>query len=149
MKRWAFLSSIFLLAAVLLSACGGSNDNGNKNASTSASASASASSASKDAAATPPASGQAASGAAKEIAINAKNFEFDQTEIRVAQGDEVTIKLVNAAGNHSLKIDGYDQEVKGGQSVTFTADKAGEFKFYCNIMCGSGHANMSGKLIVE
>lgn len=140
MKKWTVLSGILLLAAVLLSACGGGSDN--KNASSSASVSPSAD-------ASPAASGQAASGAAKEFTINAKNFEFDQPEIKVAMGDQVTIKLVNAAGNHSLKIDGYEQEVKGGQSVTFTADKAGEFKFYCNIMCGAGHANMSGKLIVE
>lgn len=133
MKKWAYLICLALAAALTLSACGGSGDKGEG--------------ASPDA--SPAASGQAASGATKEITVNAENFEFDQQEIRVAKGEQVTIKLVNAQGNHSLKIDGYDQEAKGGQSVTFTADKTGEFKFYCNVMCGSGHATMTGKLIVE
>ncbi|WP_027091312.1 cupredoxin domain-containing protein [Cohnella thermotolerans] len=133
MKKWSVAVGILLMAAWMLSACGGGNDN--KEAS---SAPASAES-----------SGQTASGGAKEITVEAKNFEFDQKEIKVAKGDKITIKLNNAQGNHSLKIEGYDQEAKGGQSVTFTADKAGEFKFYCNVMCGTGHGEMTGKLIVE
>jgi len=81
--------------------------------------------------------------------VNAKNFEFDQKEIKVHKGDSVTITLNNTQGNHGLKIDGYNVEVKGGKSVTFTADQTGEFKYYCSIMCGTGHAEMTGKLIVE
>lgn len=134
MKKWSIMTCILLLAAGVLSACGGGDDDKEK-ASAPASASSSA-----------PA---AAGGEAKEIKVDAKNFEFDQKEIKVAKGDKVTIALNNSQGNHALKIDGYDVEAKGGKSVTFTADKAGEFKFYCSVMCGAGHADMTGKLIVE
>lgn len=90
-----------------------------------------------------------AGGNMKEITIKAKNFEFDQKEIKVNKGDTVKITLDNTQGMHSLKIDGYDQEIQGGKTVTFTADKTGEFKFFCNVFCGKGHAEMAGKLIVQ
>ena len=39
-----------------------------------------------------------AEGNAKEITIHAKNFEFDQKEIRVNKGDTVKITLDNTQG---------------------------------------------------
>ncbi|MFC5450976.1 cupredoxin domain-containing protein [Paenibacillus aestuarii] len=85
----------------------------------------------------------------KEITLQAKNFEFDQKEIRVKKGDKVKITLENAQGSHSVKIEGYDKTIQAGKSVTFTADKTGEFKFACDLFCGQGHGDMTGKLIVE
>lgn len=85
----------------------------------------------------------------KEITIHAKNFEFDQKEIRVNKGDTVKITLDNTQGSHSIKIDGYNKEIQGGKTVSFTADKVGEFKFICSIFCGQGHGDMIGKLIVQ
>ncbi|WP_276358000.1 cupredoxin domain-containing protein [Cohnella caldifontis] len=130
MNKWIPVSGLLLAAALTATACGGGKSD---NAAPAASAAASA----------------ASSGAARTITVNAKNFEFDQKEIKVKKGDSVTIALNNSQGNHGLKIEGYDVEVKGGKSVTFTADKAGEFNFSCSIMCGAGHAEMTGKLIVE
>jgi cytochrome c oxidase subunit II len=91
----------------------------------------------------------AVEGNTKEITIHAKNFEFDQKEIKVNQGDTVKITLDNTQGIHSIKIDGYDKEIQGGKTVTFTVDKSGEFKFFCNVFCGKGHGEMVGKLIVQ
>jgi len=39
--------------------------------------------------------------------------------------------------------------IKGNEILEFTADKEGEFSWYCNNMCGSGHMQMQGKLIVR
>lgn len=128
MRKWIYSLGLLLAAALVATGCGGG---GKDEASTTA-----------------PASNQAAGGG-KAITIDAKNFEFDQKEIKVKKGETVSITLKNSQGNHSIKIDGYDKEIKGNQTVTFTADKAGEFKFYCAIMCGAGHADMTGKLIVE
>jgi cytochrome c oxidase subunit 2 len=91
----------------------------------------------------------ASSGSTKEITIQAKNFEFDQKEIRVNKGDTVKITLKNNQGNHNIKISGYDKEITAGKTVTFVADKTGEFKMECGIVCGQGHANMTGKFIVQ
>lgn len=85
----------------------------------------------------------------KEITIHAKNFEFDQKEIRVNKGDTVKVTLDNTQGSHSIKIDGYNKEIQGGKTVTFTADKIGEFKFFCSLFCGQGHGDMIGKFIVQ
>ncbi|MFD0698210.1 cupredoxin domain-containing protein [Paenibacillus sp. GCM10027628] len=94
-------------------------------------------------------SSKTAAGETKEITIHAKNFEFDQKEIRVNKGDTVKLTLENTQGSHSVKIDGYNKEIQAGKTVTFTADKTGEFKFICNVFCGQGHGEMTGKLIVQ
>lgn len=88
-------------------------------------------------------------GAAKAITIDASNFKFDQEEIKVKKGEEVSITLKNSQGNHAIKIEGYDKEIKGNATVTFVADKTGEFKYICSVFCGKGHDEMVGKLIVE
>lgn len=93
-----------------------------------------------------PASGN---GQKHEITIDATNFDFDVKEIKVKKGDTVSITLNNSQGNHALKVEGYDKEVKGKATVTFVADKTGEFKYICSIFCGKGHDDMIGKLIVE
>ncbi len=121
-----------LAFAIVAAGCGGGNDDGKANA-----PSPQASEAASDA------------GAAKAITITANNFSFDQPEIKVKKGEKVSITLKNGQGMHSIKIDGYGQEIKKDKTVTFTADKAGEFKFYCATQCGAGHADMIGKLIVE
>lgn len=131
MKRSVYLAGTLLAAALLASGCGGGNDN-NDNAN-----------------AASPQAGQANAGGNEAITITAKNFEFDRPEIKVKKGDTVSITLKNGQGMHSIKIDGYDQEIKKDKTVTFAADKAGEFKFYCATQCGAGHGDMTGTLIVE
>lgn len=132
MRKIMFGSGALLAVALFTAACGGGNG-GDSAPSSSA----------------PAASQPAAGGETHAITLTAKNFEFDQTEIKVKKGETVSITLKNGQGNHAVKIEGYDQEVKANKTVTFTADKAGEFKFFCSIMCGAGHNDMVGKLIVE
>lgn len=128
MNKWMLASGLLLAAALVATGCGGGKS---------------------DSVSSPAASQTAAGGSAKAITIHAKNFEFDQKEIRVKKGETVTITLNSTQGIHGMKIEGYNQEINNGKSVTFTADKAGEFKFACSVMCGTGHADMVGKLIVE
>ncbi|WP_372632089.1 cupredoxin domain-containing protein [Cohnella sp.] len=130
MKKWVSLSALLLAAMLVASGCGG----GDKKESSSS-----------------PAAAQAGTsgGEAKAITIDATNFKFDPGEITVKQGDEVSITLKNSQGNHALKIEGYDKEVKGNATVKFVADKTGEFKIVCSIFCGKGHDDMISKLIVQ
>lgn len=128
MKKWIYSASLLIAAAAIAAGCGG----GSKENSSASS---------------PPSTSAAAAG--KAITIDAKNFEFDQKEIKVKKGETISLTLKNSQGNHSIKIEGYDKEIKGNETVTFTADKAGEFNFLCATMCGAGHAKMTGKLIVE
>ncbi|WP_239618282.1 cupredoxin domain-containing protein [Cohnella mopanensis] len=128
MKKWMALSGLLLAVMLIAAGCGGKN---------------------KEEASSSPATEAGAAGGTKAITIDATNFKFDQNEIKVKKGEEVSITLKNSQGNHAIKIEGYDKEVKGNATVTFVADKSGEFKFICSVFCGKGHNEMTGKLIVE
>ena len=84
--------------------------------------------------------------------IDARQFAYSPSELRVNRGDTVTIQLVSTDVVHGLYVDGYDISVEAdpGQSatLTFTADKVGSFRFRCNITCGAMHPFMIGKLTV-
>lgn len=92
-------------------------------------------------------------GPVKEFTVNGSNFEFDPATIKVKKGDTVKISFVDDDGMHNLVIDGYNVSTKtigpGKQdSVTFVADKAGSFKYFCSV---SNHQDlgMVGTLVVE
>jgi len=84
--------------------------------------------------------------------IDARQYAYSPSEIRVNQGDTVTIHLVSTDVVHGLYVDGYDISVEAdpGQtaSLTFTADKVGSFRFRCNVTCGAMHPFMIGKLTI-
>lgn len=119
-KTWVGLLMLLLVAAVM-TACGGSGDN----------------------------SGAAATGEVKEFTIDATNYDFDIKEIKVNKGDTVKVTLKNSEGLHAVKFNGYNKEVKGDETISFVANKTGEFEYICSIFCGTGHDDMVGKLIVE
>lgn len=89
-----------------------------------------------------------ATGNVVEVNLTAKNFEFDQKEIKAKAGDTIKVTLTNEAGLHSVMFDGY-KEVKQGETIEFVVDEAGTIEYYCNIPCGQGHDNMAGKLVVS
>jgi cytochrome c oxidase subunit 2 len=78
----------------------------------------------------------------------AKDFEYDQKEIRVKKGDKVKITLESDDGGHGFTIPDFNVTINGNGSAEFTADKAGQYEFHCSVMCGSGHMQMKGTLIV-
>ena len=84
--------------------------------------------------------------------IDARQFAYSPSEIKVNEGDKVTIELVSQDVVHGLYVDGYDvsMEADPGQTatLTFTAEKAGSFRFRCNVTCGAMHPFMIGKLTV-
>lgn len=85
--------------------------------------------------------------------IEGSNYSFDVKEMRVKKGDQVTVNFTNAEGTHDFKIDEFNvatAQIPAGQSesVTFTADQAGTFEYYCSV--GQHRQNgMVGSLIVE
>jgi heme/copper-type cytochrome/quinol oxidase subunit 2 len=85
--------------------------------------------------------------------MTADEFTFTPDTIRVKKGDRVRIHLTSLDNGHGIGMQGYTQhiEVGAGQTKTleFVADKSGNFTFYCNVFCGSGHRDMKGMLIVE
>lgn len=120
MKKWMLVICIALVAVIGLSACGSSKEGAGE-----------------------------ASGEVKEFTIDATNFEFDLKEIKVNKGDTVKITLKNSEGMHAIQFKGYNKEVKGDETISFVANKTGEFEYFCSIFCGAGHGDMLGTLIVE
>jgi len=84
--------------------------------------------------------------------IEARQFAYSPSELKVNPGDTVTIQLVSTDVVHGLYIDGYGISVEAdpGQTTTvsFVADKPGSFRFRCNITCGAMHPFMIGKFTV-
>lgn len=76
---------------------------------------------------------------------------FSLKEISVKKGDKVRIKVTNTKGTHDFTLDEYgikkmtplNEEVV----VEFTADKVGEFTYYCSTP-GHRAGGQFGKLVV-
>ena len=84
---------------------------------------------------------------AKEFTIEAFRFGYSPDTITVNKGDKVRILINNTDALHGIRIP--DLGIKGNEILEFTADKTGEFTWYCTNMCGGGHMQMQGKLIVK
>ena len=91
--------------------------------------------------------------ASREFTLEAKNFSFSLSEIRVKQGETVHITLKNTEGTHDWKLDEFSAATKVLQigqeeTIEFVADKVGSFEYYCSI--GNHRAQgMVGTLVVE
>lgn len=88
----------------------------------------------------------------KVIHITAKKFEFSPNTITLKKGEPVVFELSSEDRLHGFNIKefGIRAEVRPSEvtRVRFTPDKTGEFAFACDVFCGGGHAQMSGKLVV-
>ena len=88
----------------------------------------------------------------RHFSLQASQYAYAPSQLRVNAGDTVTIELISTDAVHGLYIDGYDvsMEADPGQNVTltFVADRPGSFRFRCNVTCGALHPFMIGKLNV-
>jgi cytochrome c oxidase subunit 2 len=87
------------------------------------------------------------------IELTAKRFEFSPSEVRLARGEPVTLRITSGDVTHGLymKALGIDAEIRPGKTteVTFTPGSAGRFTAICDHFCGAGHGNMHMTFIVE
>jgi plastocyanin len=88
-----------------------------------------------------------------EIKITARRFQFDPRTITVQKGQPVRLVITSADVDHGFKIEefGIDQKIEARKTaiVEFTPDRAGRFEFRCSVVCGAGHDDMFGELVVE
>ena len=88
-----------------------------------------------------------------EVALIARQFEFEPSTITVKRGDTVSMHLTSADVAHGFFLPdfGINEKVNPGETVTFefVANKAGSFAFSCSVPCGSGHGKMRGTLVVK
>ncbi len=132
MKRSALVSLV--LGSLLLSACGQAQ---------------------------PPATGEGASSSAvvsaasdaRVIRVEATDWTFTPSTITAKVGEKVKLELVGVSGDHGIGVPALNLDVKfkAGETVTvdLPTDKAGVYPFRCNVMCGDGHFDMLGSIVIE
>ena len=92
-------------------------------------------------------------GGVHEVQVTLRKYEFSPGSLRVRKGERVRLILFALDHDHGFRLDEFDvnQKVPKGTTtvVEFTPDKAGTFQFRCSTVCGFGHRNMKGTLVVE
>lgn len=81
-------------------------------------------------------------------------WKFEPNPVVVNKCEKVTLKIFNEDEyDHGFAIDllGINKRLPPltTTEVTFTANQAGTFPFYCSIPCGEGHYEQKGILVVE
>lgn len=87
-----------------------------------------------------------------EIKITARKFEFEPKLITVQKGKPVKLLITATDVEHGFAIEelGINKKLKprAVTVVEFTPTRVGRFRFECSVMCGSGHDEMTGELVV-
>ena len=92
----------------------------------------------------------------KVFEVVARRFDFEPATIEVTEGDHVRLLVRSADGPHGVEIKQFKVKkavprAKPGDSpvvIEFVAASAGEFPILCSEYCGSGHKDMTGRLVV-
>ena len=86
------------------------------------------------------------------IKITAKKFEYSPNEITIEKGVPVILELTTLDRLHGFNCPGLSirADIIPGKvnRVNFVPQNTGTFEFHCDIFCGEGHENMTGKILV-
>jgi cytochrome c oxidase subunit 2 len=86
------------------------------------------------------------------IQLTAKRYEYNPSEITLKKGTPVTLEFTSLDRPHGFNCPdlGIRTDIVPGKvnSILFVPQKAGNFEFHCDLFCGEGHENMTGKIIV-
>jgi cytochrome c oxidase subunit 2 len=89
------------------------------------------------------------------VRVSAERFSFAPSEIPVAVGEEIEIRLRSDDTAHGFHILGTETNItipkrgQGETSVVVRFDRPGRYTFECSRMCGAGHNFMRGELVVR
>lgn len=88
-----------------------------------------------------------------QVQVLMSKYAITPAEIRAKKGETLKFELITKDVQHGFSIPDLDinEPVNPGKPAHFTyiAAKKGTFKIVCSVMCGSGHDDMLGRLIVE
>ncbi len=88
-----------------------------------------------------------------QILINARQFEYDPSDVAVRYGDNVMLTVTSIDVGHGFALPdfGINERVPPEESVTFIfiADKKGEFDFFNSVYSGKDWKKMRGTFTVK
>ena len=96
-----------------------------------------------------------ADGERRVVHVLAERFAFTPSEIRVARGTTLELRIRSDDTQHGFRIVGRNVNLlvpkrrQGEARVVFEAAEAGRFEFECSRLCGAGHNFMRGAIVVE
>ena len=88
------------------------------------------------------------------VSIVAERFSFTPSEIEVAAGTTLELRVRSDDTMHGFRIVGRGVDVavpkrrQGEVVVLFEAREAGRYRFECSRLCGAGHNFMQGAIVV-
>ena len=86
------------------------------------------------------------------IKISAKKFEFIPAVVTLKLGQAVILELTSqdVIMGFNAPYFGVRTDIVPGkaQQLRIVPNNVGEFTYLCDVFCGDGHENMSGKIIV-
>jgi len=89
---------------------------------------------------------------ARELTVEASNFEFDPDELEIDAQEEISLELVSSDGPHDFAVDGLGlvNDVTGGESRVqrLRIDQPGSYTFFCTLP-GHRDGGMEGTLVVR
>jgi cytochrome c oxidase subunit II len=88
------------------------------------------------------------------VARTAERGGFSPARIVVKHGQRVRLRILAEDVTHGFQLLHFGADtgaIKTGATkiVEFTADRTGEFPFYCSVRCSSLHMALMGTLVVE
>ena len=98
---------------------------------------------------------QAADGERRVVRILAERFSFTPSEIRVARGTTLELRVRSDDTMHGFRIVGRNVNLlvpkrrQGEAVIVFDAFEPGRYAFECSRLCGAGHNFMRGAIVVE
>ena len=104
---------------------------------------------------TSPGAGSGQGATPRVVEISAERFEFWPSEVVVAEGEQVELRIRSEDTMHGFRIIGgglnlqIPKRGKGFATARFTGTTPGRYTFECSRMCGAGHHFMRGVLIVR
>jgi cytochrome c oxidase subunit 2 len=92
-------------------------------------------------------------GPAVHLAVTMRKFAVEPKVVRVNQGEKVVLDVSSKDVQHGFQVEqlGINEPIQPGKSVAVALDtsKKGQFRMECSIICGAGHDDMTGTIVVE
>jgi cytochrome c oxidase subunit 2 len=87
------------------------------------------------------------------IKITAKKFEYSPNVITIKKGVPVILEFTSLDRVHGFTVPALDNiraTIEPGKTtrVRIVVPKTGSYDFHCDLFCGDGHEDMTGKIIV-